>query len=66
LPQIPSVLVYTLVGIITAAWVTSFIADLIVKEYNPPPELGAIFAAMAGAVFLGGKFNGRNGQGKPG
>ena len=51
--RLPTWLIYTLVVIITAAWVTSFIASFVIKGYNPPESINLLFSTVIGALLLG-------------
>lgn len=38
-------------GTVTALWAVSFVADLFIAEYDPPPSVGALMLLIAGALF---------------
>lgn len=41
----------SLAAVITAAWAVSFVADLLIPEYDPPSSGGALMLLVAGALF---------------
>ncbi len=45
--QMTLVLGYVIIG----AWVVSFLADLVLPHYDPPPTLHALMMIVAGAAF---------------
>lgn len=52
---------------VTAVWAASFIADFMVKDYDPNPLVHFIMMGVAGAVFGHGFLkNGKNGNGNGG
>lgn len=50
-----------LASVITGAWATSFIVDIVVKDYDPSPSVHALMMMVAGAVFGEGLIKTRNG-----
>lgn len=43
-----TLLAYVIIG----AWAISFLADLIVRTYDPPPTVHALMMALAGSAFV--------------
>lgn len=49
--------------VITVVWAVSFLVDIVVEEYDPPPSVHALMMIVAGAVFGEGLIRNRNGNG---
>ena len=49
--------------VITVAWAISFLVDIVVKAYDPPPSVHALMMIVAGSVFGEGLLRSRNGNG---
>jgi hypothetical protein len=41
----------TVAYVITTAWAVSFLIDIIVPRYDPPPSVHALMMIVAGATF---------------
>lgn len=46
--------------VITVAWAISFLLDIVIQGYDPPPSVHALMMMVAGAVFGEGLIKSRN------
>jgi len=37
--------------VVTVVWAASFVADVMMKNYNPPAQIHAVMLAIVGALF---------------
>jgi len=50
--RIPNWLLYSLVGAVTAVWITSFVASLVNTTYSPPESVNLLFSSIVGGLIL--------------
>lgn len=60
--KLPNWLMYLLIIVITAAWVTSFTVGLFNHNYQPPDQINLLFSSLVGALLI----NAANKRGKGG
>lgn len=55
----------TIALVVTIAWTVSFVADILIPEYDPPGSVGTLMLLVAGALFGEGVVRGvKNGNDK--